>query len=186
MNGKIIGYVRVSTIEQNPDRQLENIVIDKKFVDYASGSTINRPQFQLMMDYVRDGDVIVVHSMDRLARNVKNLLSIIDELNSKNVEIRFIKENIHFNGSDSAMSKLLLMIMGAVAEFEYSLIKERQQEGINIAKKEGKYKGRKKVLTDEKTALIDAAMQTRKSKTEIAKELGISRVTLYQYLKTKK
>jgi DNA invertase Pin-like site-specific DNA recombinase len=183
MSGKRIGYIRVSTTDQNPDRQLDGIPLDKKFIDYASGTNTNRPNLNLLLDYVREDDIVVVHSMDRLARNVKDLLDLVNLLSGKKVEVQFIKENLVFNGKDSALSKLLLMIIGAVAEFEHALIRERQREGIEIAKKKGKYKVRSTKLTKEVKEKIVSGLQTRKSKSEIAKELFITLPSLYTYLK---
>ena len=181
--GKRIGYIRVSTIEQNPERQLEGIELDKKFIDYASGTTIKRPQLEILLEYAREDDTILVHSMDRLARNVKDLLKMVDDLVNRGVVVHFLKENLSFNGKDSAMSKLLLMLLGAVAEFEHSLIRERQSEGVEIAKKSGRYKGRKKKLDEEKIKIMQKELlTTRKTKTRIAEDLGISRFTLYRYL----
>ncbi len=145
--GKIIGYVRVSTYEQNEQRQLESVKTDKLFVDKASGKDTLRPQLKAMMDYVRDGDTIVVHSLDRLARNLDDLRQIVQSLNAKEVKVQFIKENLIFTGEDSPMSNLLLSVMGAFAEFERSLIRERQLEGIALAKKKGVYKGRQRTLS---------------------------------------
>jgi DNA invertase Pin-like site-specific DNA recombinase len=181
--GKRIGYIRVSTIEQNPERQLEGIELDKKFIDYASGTTIKRPQLEILLEYAREDDTILVHSMDRLARNVKDLLKMVDDLVNRGVVVHFLKENLSFNGKDSAMSKLLLMLLGAVAKFEHSLIRERQREGVEIAKKSGRYKGRKKKLDEEKIKIMQKELlTTRKTKTRIAEDLGISRFTLYRYL----
>lgn len=182
--GKRIGYIRVSTIDQNPERQLEGIDVDKKFIDYASGSTVNRPQLELMLEYAREDDIIIVHSMDRLARNVKDLRKTIDDVVDKGIKIQFMKENLTFTGKDSPMANLMLMLIGSIAEFELSLIRERQLEGIAIAKKQGKYKGCKKKfkLNDEKVEFLKEQLKTRKSKSQIAFELGISRFTLYRYL----
>jgi DNA invertase Pin-like site-specific DNA recombinase len=182
MKGKVIGYVRVSTVDQNPDRQLEGLMTDKKFTDYASGKTLKRPQLEAMLDYVREDDRIVVHSMDRLARNVKDLLDIVEHLSNKKVEIQFLKENLTFNGTDSAISKLLLVIIGAVAEFERELILERQREGIALAQKAGKYKGKPTKLNKLLIEKIKQEMTTRKTKADIARDLGISRFSLYRYL----
>ncbi len=182
MTGKRIGYKRVSTAEQNPDRQLEGIALDKVFIEYASGVTTNRPQLQAMLEYVREDDTIIVHSMDRLARNVKDLRNLIDDLVKRKIAIEFTKENLRFCGDNTPMAYLLLNIMGSIAEFERELIRERQLEGIAIAKRAGKYRREKKVLQGEKIEQINALMLTRKTKTAIAKELGISRFTLYNYL----
>ena len=180
--GKRIGYIRVSTTDQNPERQLENIQVDKKFIEYASGSSMKRPQLELMIDYVREDDLVIIHSIDRLARNVRNLHEIIDQLLSKGVSVKFIKEGLSFNGNDSAMSKLILGIFGHVAEFERELLLERQKEGIAIAKKRGKYKGRQTRFTNDIQEQIKVRLQTRDSKSRIAQDLGISRFTLYRYL----
>ena len=143
MTGKNIGYIRVSTIEQNLDRQLEGIKLDRSFTDKVSGKSIDRPALQEMLTYVRDGDTVIVHSMDRLARNVDDLRQIVKGLTAKQVKVKFIKEALEFTGEDSPMSNLLLSVMGAFAEFERTLIKERQMEGIELAKKRGVYKGQK-------------------------------------------
>lgn len=181
--GKRIGYIRVSTIDQNPERQLEGIDLDKKFIDYASGNTIKRPQFEMMMEYAREDDLIIVHSMDRLARNVKDLRKTIDNLVEKGIQIQFMKENLIFTGKDSPMANLMLMLIGSIAEFELSLIRERQLEGIAIAKKAGKFKGSKKKLNTDKLEILKQKLQTRDSKSKIAKDLGVSRFTLYRYIR---
>jgi len=182
-NGKKIGYIRVSTTDQNPDRQLYEIALDKKFIDYASGKNINRPKLNELLEYVREDDIVIVHSMDRLARNVKELLQLIDSLNSKKVEVHFVKENMKFTGSDDHMSRLILTVIGAIAEFERQQILERQLEGIAQAKIQGKYKGSTSKMTSEIIDKIKEKLTTRKSKSLIAEELGISRFTLYRYLK---
>src|SRR4051794_31008045 len=145
--GKRIGYVRVSSLDQNEQRQLEGVDVDKKFTDKASGKDMNRPQLRAALDYAREGDVLVVHSMDRLARNLDDLRRIVTELTGRGVVVEFVKEHLHFTAEDNAMSKLLLSVMGAFAEFERALIKERQREGIALAKQRGVYKGRKPSLT---------------------------------------
>jgi DNA invertase Pin-like site-specific DNA recombinase len=184
MTGKRIGYVRVSSSSQNPDRQLIDLKLDKTFTDFASASsTTNRPQLRMLMDYVREEDTVYVHSMDRLARNVKDLKEIVDYLTSKKVRVHFLKENLHFGGEQSSIQDLIFHILGAFAQFEHSFIRERQQEGIEIAKKKGRYRGREKKLTTEKAEAIKQALQTRKPKTTIAEDLGISRMSLYKYMK---
>lgn len=181
--GKRIGYIRVSTTDQNPERQLEGIPLDKRFVDYASGSTMNRPQLEMLIEYAREDDLIIVHSMDRLARNVKDLRQIIDLFISKGVKIQFLKESLIFSDDKNAMSNLLLMVIGSIAEFEHSLIKERQAEGIKLAMRAGKYRGRKRKMTEEKiTTLNQELLIPRNSITEIAKKLQVSRYTIYRYL----
>ncbi|MBA8666545.1 recombinase family protein [Holosporaceae bacterium 'Namur'] len=183
MTGKKIGYLRVSTFEQNPERQLEGIKLNRCFIDRASGKNVTRPQLDAMLDYVREGDTVFIHSMDRLARNLDDLRRLVTQLTIQKVKIKFIKEDLTFTGEDSAMSKLLLSVMGAFAEFERSLIKERQMEGIALAKKRGAYKGRKPILLQDKISLIKVRVERGDKKSHIAKDFGISRETLYQYLK---
>jgi DNA invertase Pin-like site-specific DNA recombinase len=183
MSGKRIGYIRVSTVEQNPERQLEGIELDKKFIEYASGTTTRRPLLQAMLLYAREDDHIIIHSMDRLARNTNDLRHLVELFCSRKITVIFVKENITFTGNDSPISRLLLMIIGAVAEFEHAIMRERQLEGIALAKKAGKYKGAKKKLDIEKVTKLKELLLTRKTKTVIAKELGISRYTLYNYMR---
>lgn len=182
MTGKRIGYVRVSTTDQNPDRQLENIRLDKKFIEYASAKSTDRPQLMLMLDFAREDDIILVHSMDRFARNLKDLKNLVESLVARKIEVHFIKENLQFSSEHSAASNLVLHLMGAFSEFEYAFIRERQREGIEIAKKKGKFKGKKKKLNAEKIEILKNELLTRKTKTQIAKELGVSRVALYKYI----
>jgi DNA invertase Pin-like site-specific DNA recombinase len=180
--GKRIGYVRVSTLDQNAERQLEGVEIEKKFIDKASGKDVQRPQLQAALEYLRDGDVLVVHSMDRLARNLDDLRRIVSELTARGVVVEFIKEHLTFTGEDSAMSRLLLSVMGAFAEFERALIGERQREGIALAKRKGVYKGRKPSLTMERAADLRKRALAGEKKAGLAREFGISRETLYQYM----
>ena len=186
MSGKKIGYVRVSSFEQNPDRQLEGVTLNKKFVEKASGKDRARPQLEAMIDFVREGDTVLVHSMDRLARNLDDLRKIVSLLTKQQVKIEFVKEGLVFSGEDSAMSKLLLSVMGAFAEFERSLVKERQKEGIALAKKRGAYKGRKPALSKEKVEEIKDRVAQGDKKAHIARDFGVSRETLYQYLRLNK
>jgi DNA invertase Pin-like site-specific DNA recombinase len=186
MKGQIVGYARVSSADQNLARQLEQLKsenTDKIFEDKASGATTKRPAFQQMMEYIREGDTIVVCSMDRLARNLTDLLNTTKELQAKGVSIRFIKESILLDasGNDVAMTKLLMSMLGAVAEFERSMIRERQREGIELAKKRGVYKGRKP--TD--VAIIEKAREQINlgiPLAKVAREIGIARSTLYRRL----
>jgi DNA invertase Pin-like site-specific DNA recombinase len=180
---KNIGYIRVSSWEQNPERQLEGKTLDKVFLDKASGKDIQRPQLEALLDYVREGDCVFVHSMDRLARNLDDLRGIVAKLNNKHVQLRFLKEQLTFNGEDAPMATLLLSIMGAFAEFERDLIRERQREGIDLAKKRGAYKGRKKVLSANQVLALQQRVSEGENKSQLARDVGISRETLYQYLK---
>lgn len=182
--GQRVGYVRVSTLDQNTERQLEGEPLDKTFTDKASGKDTERPQLQAALDYLREGDTLVCHSMDRLGRNLDDLRRLVKDLTGKGVAVQFKKESLTFTGEDSPMATLMLSVMGAFAEFERSLIRERQREGIAIAKTKGAYKGRKPALSPEKAAELRAADQERggKNRAALAREYGISRETLYQYL----
>ena len=179
--GKRVGYVRVSSVDQNTGRQLEGLDLDKTFTDKASGKDVKRPQLQAALEYLRDGDVLVVHSLDRLCRNLDDLRRIVTDLTGRGVQVQFMKEGLLFTGEDSAMSKLLLSVMGAFAEFERALLKERQREGIAIAKRAGVYRGRKPSLTPERVAELRARVAGGEKKAALAREFGISRETLYQY-----
>ena len=180
--GKRIGYVRVSTVDQNELRQLEDVEFDKSFVDKASGKDTDRPALTQLLEFVREGDHVIVHSMDRLARNLDHLRLLVTELNDKGVSVEFVKENLVFTGDDSSVAKLLLSVMGAFAEFERNLIRERQAEGIAIAKAEGKYKGRKNPLTGQQIIEIKQAVELGISKTVLAKQYRVSRTTIYKSL----
>ena len=163
------------------DSTLDGQELDKVFTDKASGKDTKRPQLEGALDYLREGDSLVVHSMDRLARNLDDLRRIVLGLTSKGVLVEFVKERLTFTGEDSAMSQFLLSVMGAFAEFERSLIRERQREGIALAKKAGVYKGRKPSLNDEQAQQLRARITAGEKKAALAREFGISRETLYQY-----
>ena len=177
-----IGYIRVSTVDQNTDRQLDGISLDKVFKEKISGKSIKRPILQQCFEHLREGDTLHVHSMDRLARNLKDLQNIVEELTGKGIKVKFHKENLEFANDTSPMSKLMLQIMGAVAEFERSLIKERQMEGIQKAKELGKPLGRKPALTDDQVIDLKQKVNAGEEKKALAKEFGISRQTLYRIL----
>ncbi len=183
MTGQRIGYARVSTLDQNLDRQLENVPLIKIFVDKASGKDTKRPQFEAMMVYVREGDTVIVHSMDRLARNLDDLRNIVQTLTGSGICVEFVKEGLKFSGDDSPMSILMLSVMGAFAEFERALIRERQREGIALAKQRGVYSGRKNSLSDEEVNELRLCIKKGEKKAKIAKDFGISRGTLYNYLR---
>jgi DNA invertase Pin-like site-specific DNA recombinase len=182
MTGQRVGYIRVSTLDQQSGRQLEGLELDRTFVDHASGKDAKRPQLEELLNFVRTGDTVIVHSMDRLARNLDDLRRIVQALTNKGVRIEFVKENLTFTGEDSPMASLMLSVMGAFAEFERSLIKERQREGIALARKRGAYRGRKKSLSPQEVAELRQRVAAGISKAQVAREAGISRQTLYQYL----
>ena len=179
---KRVGYVRVSSIDQSTQRQLEGIQLDKVFTDKASGKDTARPQLQAALEYLREGDILLAHSMDRLARSVDDLRKIVLDLTKKGVHVQFVKENLTFTGEDSPMSNLLLSLLGAVAEFERSMIRERQREGIALAKKAGVYKGRKPSLTLAQVSEIRKRVKAGEQKTTLAAEYRVSRQTLYTAL----
>lgn len=181
--GHQVGYIRVSSVDQNTDRQLDGIPLDKKYEDKASGKDTHRPQLQACLDHLREGDTLLVHSMDRLARNLQDLLKLVEQLTQRGVTVRFIKENLTFK-PDSAdpYGMLMLQLLGAVAQFERSMIRERQREGIEKAKTKGKYKGRKPTLTREQALDIKQRNDNGVSKVDLAKEYKVSRETIYQAL----
>jgi DNA invertase Pin-like site-specific DNA recombinase len=183
MPGQRIGYVRVSSFDQNPERQLENVSLNKVFTDKASGKDTKRPELEALLAFAREGDTVVVHSMDRLARNLDDLRRLVQMLTKRGIRIEFVKEGLHFTGEDSPMANLLLSVMGAFAEFERALIRERQREGIALAKKRGAYRGRKKALSPAQVADLRQRAAAGEQKATLAREFGISRETLYQYLR---
>lgn len=184
MNGQNVGYQRVSTTLQNEARQLEGVELDIVFTDKISGSTKDRPQLKACMNHLRAGDTLHVHSIDRLARNLKDLKNIISELQNKQVAIVFHKENLTFSSDkDNPFNNLMLNMLASFAEFELSMIKERQREGIAIAQKKGTPIGRKSKLTKDDIGKIIELWQQCPDKSKIADIMGISRVTLYDFIK---
>lgn len=181
-----IGYARVSSVDQPLDRQLAQFKeqgIEKAFTDKVSCKKTDRPGFQQMMEFVREGDELYVCGMDRMAGNLKDLFSITDMHQNKGVSFHFLKENISPvpTGEKSALLKLLMAIIGAVAEFERSLILERQREGFALAKARGAYKGRKPV-SEEVIEQAKKMVASGIAKTVVARSLGIGRTSLYKYL----
>ena len=173
-----IGYTRVSTIDQSKDRQaLGDIRI---FEDKASGKNTDRPALKEMLAYIREGDEVVVHSIDRLARNLRDLEDIIKEVNSKGASVAFLSEKLTFSGSDDAMSTLMLQMMGAFSQFERSIIRKRQAEGIALAKAKGKdspYKGRKQSIDRN---VVMKMLDAGEGMTAVARALGVSRQSIYR------
>ena len=177
-----VGYIRVSSSDQHVDRQLSDIKLDKIFTEYASGRDKRRAELENMINYIREGDDLFIHSMDRLARTLADLRNLVDCFISKGVAVHFVKEGLNFTGDDTPMDNLMLSIIGSVAEFERSLIHERQAEGIKLAKQRGVYKGRKKVLDSEHIDSIVNDINAGVSKSKVAKKNKISRTTLYKYI----
>lgn len=183
MTGQRIGYVRVSSLDQSTARQLDGIDVDRLFEDKASGKDTNRPELERMVDFAREGDTVLVHSMDRLARNLDDLRSVVRRLTAKNVRVEFVKEQLSFTGDDTALATLLLNVMGAFAEFERSLIRERQREGITLAKQRGAYRGRARSLNAADAAALREKANAGVPKAALARQYGISRETVYTYLR---
>jgi DNA invertase Pin-like site-specific DNA recombinase len=179
-----VGYLRVSSYSQNLDRQLRDIDLDKVFEEKASAKDTNRPQLVACMEWLRDADVLHVHSIDRLARNLQDLQHIVQTLTDKGVTIRFHKENLTFAGGTSdPMNTLMLQMMGAFSEFERSLINERRKEGMAAAKAAGKQIGAKRKLSNDDVVDIKSRIARGESKSSLAGEYSISRQTLYSALK---
>jgi DNA invertase Pin-like site-specific DNA recombinase len=181
MTGQQVGYIRVSSIDQNTIRQLDGISLSKTFIEKLSGKDTKRPILQDCLAYIRQGDTLHVHSIDRLARNAKDLLNLVEQILIKGATVSFNKNNLTFSpDSKDHMAKLQLTMLAAFAEFERELIRERQLEGIAIAKVAGKYSGRRKI-TDE--VLDEARARTAKGEplSRVAKDLKVSRETLYKY-----
>jgi len=184
MAGQIVAYVRVSSVDQNTDRQtFEGVTVDKTFTDKCSGGTRNRPSLTEMLDYVREGDTIVCHSIDRLARDLQDLMELVKTLTGRGVSVRFMKENLTFDGNASPMQTMILQVMGSFAQFERSIIKERQREGQEAARAKGKIPGRKPKLSDAQQEELHTRIAANEPKARIARDMGISRETLYSYLR---
>jgi DNA invertase Pin-like site-specific DNA recombinase len=181
MTGQQVGYIRVSSIDQNTIRQLDGISLNKTFTEKLSGKDTQRPILQECLSYIRQGDTLHVHSIDRLARNAKDLLNLVELILAKGATVSFNKNNLVFSpDTKDHMAKLQLTMLAAFAEFERELIRERQLEGIAIAKANGKYSGRRKI-TDEIIEEAKARVEAGESLSRVAKALNISRETLYKY-----
>lgn len=177
-----VGYIRVSTVEQNTARQLKGVELDKVFTDMTSGKNKDRPALLDCLKYLRDGDILHIHSVDRLARDLKDLLEITSELIRNGVKIIFHKENLVFDGRESPVQKALLQFMGLMAELERNLMRERQREGIAIARAAGKYKGRKPILSKIQVKEIRKLAEVKFSVSYIARKYSVSRNVVYNAL----
>lgn len=183
----LVGYIRVSSLDQNPDRQIEDLKsqgVEKLFIGQVSGKNIDRPELQKMLYFVREGDSLYVHSLDRLARNLADLLNLVEDLTGRGVSVHFLGEKLDFDaGKDaSPTSKLMLSMIGAFAEFERSMIRRRQAEGIALAKERGAYKGRQRSVTDKQINAIKEMIDQGVPMAVAARKVGISRTTAYKYL----
>lgn len=182
-------YCRVSSIYQNTDRQtLNESDFDRTYIDKCSGKDTKRPQLQAMLDNLRPGDEITCHSLDRLARNTLDLLGLVKKIIDNDCTIVFIKENLRFEpGKNNPMSTLLLQILGSIAEFERSLIKTRQMEGIALAKEKNKFKGGQEKLSDiDSEELKLLLLKSRISVKDAMKKYDICRASVYNYKKRAK
>jgi DNA invertase Pin-like site-specific DNA recombinase len=177
------GYIRVSSVDQNIDRQLEGLDFEEVFTDKVSAKNMERPALKECMRHLRKGDTLHVHSIDRLARNLFDLQKIVSSLTEKGIAVHFHKETLVFTGQDDAMQKLQLQMMGAFAEFERSLIRERQREGIAAAKAKGKHLGRPGLLDDQQKAEIREKRMAGSTPTALGKKYGVSRATIYNIIK---
>lgn len=184
MKGHRIGYIRVSSYDQNLERQLDGVPVDKVFEDKVSGKDKKRPGLDALHEFVREGDTVVVHSLDRLARNLSDLLHIVQGFVLRGIAVEFVKENLKFTKDRNNFDDLMLSVLGAVAQFERAMIGERQREGIALAKKRGVYNGkvRKRKLSDNQISDIKDKLGQGVPKSRVAKEFGITRETLYKYL----
>ena len=182
--GQIVGYARVSTADQNLDRQTDRLTAagaQRFFTDTITGSTRDRPGLDAALSYLRAGDTLTVVSMDRLARSLRDLHTLVDELTASGVRVQFLQEGQTYSDDPSPSSRLLLSMLGAVAEFERSIIRERQADGIARAKARGVYKGRAPV-PDEKIGHARELIAQGIPKARVSRDLGISRSSLYKYL----
>lgn len=182
MSHQVVGYIRVSSQGQNTARQLAGIELDKEFVDMVTGSNKDREGLKECLAYVREGDQLLVDSIDRLARNLQDLQEIVDNLIKKGVSVKFIKENLTFNAHKDPMATLTLQIMGAFAEFERTMIRSRQKEGITQARLAGKHLGRKPKVDNKFRKVVKEKRESLQSIRSIAKELNVSRATIYKAL----
>lgn len=178
-----VAYRRVSTSDQNTDRQLAGEKFDKVFEDKASAKDVDRPQLRAMIEFVRDGDTVVVHSIDRLARNLADLESLIEQINGKGSTVEFRKESLTFAGGEDAMQTLMLQMMGAFAQFERSMIRERQREGIAAAKAAGKKLGAPSKLTPNEFKSLRAKKAAGATVRELQDEFNLSRASVYRLTK---
>lgn len=180
-----VGYIRVSSHEQNTDRQLAELFdLDRVFMDKMTGKTRERPQLTEMMGFVREGDTLYVHHVERLGRDTRDLLNIVHELTSKGVIVTFVSNNLTFTGKDDdLMSKLMFAVLSAVAEFDRGNRARSAKEGIHLAKAKGVYTGRKASLTPEQAQEVKREFERGVSPSKLASRYGVHRSTIYGYAK---
>ncbi len=175
-----IGYIRVSSVGQNIERQLLNVELDNSFTDKCSGKDTDRPALTQLIEYAREGDVIHCHDISRMARNTEDLLRLVKEFTEQGISLKFHKEHLEFTGDSNPMQQLMLTMLGGIYQFERSMILERQREGIAIAKQKGKYRGKpvNEALHDQ----IRLKYADGMNKMQIAKSIGCARATVYKAL----
>jgi DNA invertase Pin-like site-specific DNA recombinase len=176
-----IGYIRVSSEGQNIDRQLDTIILDKRFIDKISGASKDRPQLNACLTYIRSGDTLHIHSIDRLARSLRDLQEIVDALVSRGITVIFHTERLTFTSEENPVSTMMLQMLGMIAQFERTLTKKRQREGIDIAKQNGKHLGRPTIDYTRRDEAIDLSKQGNNI-TQIAKAMNLSRASIYKLL----
>lgn len=178
-----VGYLRVSSFDQNTARQLDGVHLDERFEDKASAATADRPGLKECLRFLRRGDTLHVHSIDRLARNLRDLMNMLKDLTARGVTVRFHKENLTFSNADNPFLTLQLQIIGATAEFERAMIRERQKEGIAKAQKMGVKCGRAPKLTPEQEAELAAKVRNGAERKDMVKEYGVSKSSVFNILK---
>ena len=182
-NGAKLAYVRVSTIEQNEARQVEALEkhgIDKWYIEKVSGKNLDRPKLRELLEYAREGDTVLIHDLSRISRSLSDLLLLLKDFDRRGISLVSLHESID---TRTPIGKLTLSIIGAINEFERANLLERQREGIAIAKREGKYRGRKRVQLNDMEDVYQQCVTRQKSKAELAREHGISRPTLDRLLR---
>lgn len=175
-----VGYVRVSSADQNTERQLDGMKLDKVFEEKMSGRNTDRPQLQTCLEFLREGDRLHIHSMDRLARNLKDLLTIVDDLTTRGVTVKFKTENLEFTSKENPMGQLMLAMLGACHQFELAMIRARQKEGIAKAKERGQQLGRQS-LDPKLVAKIKKKRAAGEKVVDIAAALNVGQSTVYKY-----
>lgn len=176
-----IGYIRVSSEGQNTDRQLDSITLDKRFIDKVSGASKDRPQLNACLQYIRQGDTLHIHSIDRLARSLRDLQELVDGLVSRGITVIFHTERLTFTNEENPVSTMMLQMLGMIAQFERTLTKKRQREGIDIAKQKGKHCGRPSIDYNRRNEAIELS-KAGNNISQIAKAMNLSRASIYKLL----
>ena len=180
VSGRRIGYIRYGVFEQNTKNELEHLALDQLFVDHASGKDTERPGLRELLHNVQYGDTVMAYSLEQFACSLDHLHRLVTDMTNRGARVELLKEELVFSGGDSDR---LLSLMDALVKFERALVRERQREGIALAQKRNAYRGRKKVLSTERIEELHRRAGAGEPKTILAKEFGISRGTLYQYLR---